>query len=69
MNKTTRNFKNVKSGRPTIGKCRRHPMILFFRNSSIAFSSVLALPRARILAMISDRFRLLKLSTIQEQET
>jgi hypothetical protein len=63
MNKTMRFFGKVKSGRPNIGKWRRHPVIAPSLRIRKAASSVVAFPRERTFPMISERLFLLNLST------
>src|SRR5205085_8020028 len=53
---TRRSFRNVKSGLPKSGRCRRQPLMPFSRNSRAIAHSVFLLPRPRIRDITSERF-------------
>ena len=64
--KTTSLFlRNVKSGFPKMGRCRRQPVILFCRSSRASAISVALLPRPRMRDITSERFALVKTSGIR----
>ena len=61
---TSRCLRNVKSGFPKMGRCRRHPVILFCRRRMASAISVALLPRPRMRDMTSERFAFVKTSGI-----
>jgi hypothetical protein len=56
----------MKSGRPGRAGCRRHPVIPASRNNFTSASSVALFPRARTVAMMRERSRLLTLSATRK---
>jgi hypothetical protein len=63
---TTFSRANRKSGRPKIGRCRRHPVMPCCRKILINASSVSLFPRPRIFDITSDRFCFVKTSGITQ---
>jgi hypothetical protein len=57
-------FEKMKSGLPKIFLFRRHPVILFRRNSFASAISVSLFPRERMRDITSERFVLVKMSDI-----
>lgn len=54
-NKATRDFGQTKSGLPTSGAWRRHPVIFFALSKFTVWSSVVLFPRLRMRDINSDR--------------